>query len=65
MSDVVELSLRAPLSEPLDVEGVTADRVAGLSECEIAGLPVRLGTREARLGDFFDVRGGRSARMRA
>lgn len=67
MSDavnVVTLSLRAPLSEPLDVEGVTADRVAGLSEREIAGLPVRLGAREARLGDFFDVRGGRSVRMR-
>jgi formylmethanofuran dehydrogenase subunit C len=54
--NVVTLSLRAPLSEPLDVEGVTADRVAGLSEREIAGLPVRLGAR--------DVRGGRSVRMR-
>ena len=64
MSDAVTLSLRAPLSEPLDVEGVTADRVAALSEREIAGLPVRLCAREARLGDFFDVRGGRSARMR-
>ena len=64
MSDVVTLSLRAPLSEPLDVEGVTADRVAGLSEREIAGLPVRLGAREGRLGDFFDVQGGRSGRMR-
>jgi formylmethanofuran dehydrogenase subunit C len=62
--NVVTLSLRAPLSEPLDVEGITADRVAGLSEREIAALPVRLGAREARLGDFFDVRGGRSARMR-
>jgi formylmethanofuran dehydrogenase subunit C len=62
--NVVTLSLRAPLSEPLDVEGVTADRVAGLSEGEIAGLSVRLGARDARLGDFFDVRGGRSVRMR-
>jgi len=64
MSGVVTVSLRAPLTEPLQVEGLTADRVAGLSECEIAALPVWLGTRKARLGDFFDVKGQRSDRLR-
>ena len=64
MSDVVTVSLRAPLTEPLHVEGLTADRVAGLSECEIAALPAWLGARMARLGDFFDVKGQRSDRLR-
>jgi formylmethanofuran dehydrogenase subunit C len=64
VSDVVTLSLRAALVEPLEVDGVTADRVAGLSQHEIAALPVWLGAREARLGDFFDVRGERSDRVR-
>jgi formylmethanofuran dehydrogenase subunit C len=63
-SDVVTVSLRAPLTEPVRVEGLTADRVAGLSECEIAALPAWLGTRRARLGDFFDVKGERSDRVR-
>ena len=64
MSDVVTVSPRAPVTEPLQVEGLTADRVAGLSECEIAALPAWLGARKARLGDFFDVKGQRSDRLR-
>src|SRR5215470_6330794 len=64
MSDVITVSLRAPLTDPLQVEGLTADRVAGLSECEIAALPASLGARQARLGDFFDVKGERSDRLR-
>jgi formylmethanofuran dehydrogenase subunit C len=63
-SDVITVTLRAPLIEPLRVEGLTADRVAGLSECEIAALPAWLGARKARLGDFFDVKGERSDRVR-
>jgi len=63
-SDVVTVSLRAPVSQPLQVEGLTADRVAGLSQCEIAALPAWLGARKARLGDFFDVKGERSDRLR-
>src|SRR5215467_10982491 len=62
--DVVTVSLRAPLTEPLRVEGLTADRVAVLSECEISALPAWEGPRKARLGDFFDVRGQRSDRLR-
>jgi formylmethanofuran dehydrogenase subunit C len=63
-ANAVTLSLRAPLAEPLDVDGVTADRVAGLSAREIADLPVWLGGRAARTGDFFDVKGERSATLR-
>lgn len=64
MSDAVTLSLRAPLDGRLDVDCVAADRFALLAEREIAGLPVWLGARQAQLGDFFDVRGERSARLR-
>ena len=64
MSDVVTLSRRGTAEGPLEVEGVTADRIAGLGEREIASLPVRVGSRAAKLGDFFDVRGGRAARVR-
>lgn len=64
MSDTVTLSLRAPVDAGLDVHGVTADRLAGLAEREIAALPVWLDARRAELGDFFSVRGGRSGRVR-
>ena len=64
MSDTVTLSLRAPVDAALDVDGVTADRLAGLAEREIAALPAWLGARKAELGDFFSVRGERSARVR-
>jgi formylmethanofuran dehydrogenase subunit C len=64
VSDVVALTLRTVPGEPLDVDGLTADRVSSLSEREIAALPAWLGAREARLGDFFDVKGERSSRVR-
>ena len=49
---------------PLEAEGVRPDAFASLSESEIAGLPVRWGKEKLRLGDFFEVRGGRSAELR-
>jgi formylmethanofuran dehydrogenase subunit C len=64
LSDVVTLSLRSAPDRAVEVEGLTADHLAGLAEQEIAQLPVWVGTRMARLGDFFDVKGGRSARVR-
>jgi len=64
VSEFVTLSLRATFEGQLDVEGVAADRFADRSEREIAALPARLGARTARLGDFFDVRGERSTRVR-
>jgi formylmethanofuran dehydrogenase subunit C len=64
VSDIVTLTLRAVPGEPLDVDSLAADRISSLSEREIAALPAWLGAREARLGDFFEVRGERSNRVR-
>ena len=64
MSDTVTLALRTPLDTALEVERVTADRFADLSERDIAALPVWVGARRAQLGEFFTVRGERSSRVR-
>jgi formylmethanofuran dehydrogenase subunit C len=63
MSEIVTLRLRTVLAAPLEVDGVTADRCAQLAEREIAALPVWTGAHVAELGDFFEVRGERSARV--
>jgi formylmethanofuran dehydrogenase subunit C len=60
----VVLSLRASPDAALDVSCVAPDRFATLDEGEIAALPVWSGAVEARLGDFFSIDGGRSARVR-
>ena len=64
MSETITLTCRGAVESPLEVDGLTPDRLAGLAEAEIASLGVRAGTRVARLGDFFTVRGGRSDRVR-
>ena len=63
MSAVVALELRAPVDGVVETDGVTPDRFAALGEREIAALPVWAGTRQGALGDFFKVRGERSARV--
>jgi formylmethanofuran dehydrogenase subunit C len=63
VSETVTLTLRSPLSEPVDAEGLTADRIASLNEAELGALPVLVGRTEAPLGDLFTIRGGRSARV--
>lgn len=64
MTGVVTLTLRAPLEQHLDLEGVDPARLADLSEKEIAKLPVWLGGRELDLGSVFAVRGERAAHVR-
>lgn len=64
MSEAVTLTLRARLDAPIEVTGITADNVAALGEREIADLAVFHGRHRARVGDFFDVRGERSAMLR-
>lgn len=64
MSDAVLLTPRGRIDFPLEADCVAPDRFAELEEREIARLPVWVGALEARLGDFFDVRGGRSASVR-
>jgi formylmethanofuran dehydrogenase subunit C len=61
---VVTLTLRAVIDAPLDVDGITPDRLATLSAHEIAALPVWAGGRAAAVGDFFSIGGERSATVR-
>ena len=63
MSAVVALELRTPIDGVVETDGVTPDRLATLGEREIAALPAWAGTRQGALGDFFKVRGERSARV--
>jgi formylmethanofuran dehydrogenase subunit C len=63
VSDAVVLTLRSRLDRPLDVSGVTPDRCAGLSQDEIAALPVWAGATRVALGDVFDIRGERALRL--
>jgi formylmethanofuran dehydrogenase subunit C len=58
MSTRISLRARGDLAGALDVEGVTGDRLAQLSESEISRLPVWHSGRRSQLGEFFDVRGG-------
>ena len=64
MSQSVTLTLRGPLDSLLEIEGITGDRMAALSEREIAALPALTGSKLAKLGDFFDVKGERSSDVR-
>ena len=64
MSESVSLSFRPGIEDVVDLDGVTADRFALLSQREIESLPAWIGGRQARLGDLFDIRGERSDRVR-
>ena len=64
MSVTIELTLRTPVRGTIEVAGLTPDRLAMLSEREIADLPVFEGRNRARVGDFFAVRGGHAAAVR-
>jgi len=64
MSNHVTLTLRAPLDEWIDAESVVPVTFATLTEAEIAALPVWVGRDRRRIGDHFEVKGGRSASIR-
>ncbi len=53
----VRLTLKEALSTPLEAEVLCPDVVDGLTAAEIADLPVYLGKRCLRLGEFFAVEG--------
>jgi formylmethanofuran dehydrogenase subunit C len=61
MSTRITLRPRAGITGSLEVDGLAADRLAALSEHEIAQLPVWHSGRRALLGEFFDVRGSHAA----
>ena len=50
-----KLTLRTPSAIPLDLEGITPQRVLHLSPREVAELPVFHGNCSEPLGEFFDV----------
>jgi formylmethanofuran dehydrogenase subunit C len=58
------LSLREPLTVPLETEGLAPDRLAGLRRGEIEALTVWHGNRRAQLADFFTVSGDGDEDMR-
>src|SRR5690606_10681301 len=62
---VVVLEPRAEPAVPLQAPGIRPDAFAALDEAEIARLPVWHGNETARAGDFFRVKGGRSAEVRS
>src|SRR4051794_32509534 len=50
-----KLTLRAPSSIPLELDGILPERISELSPLEVAKLPVQFGNRSEALGAFFDV----------
>jgi formylmethanofuran dehydrogenase subunit C len=64
VSGVVSLRLRAAVPATVEADRLAPDRSAAMSEAEIARLPLWVGRRQASVGDFFTVRGGRSEHLR-
>ena len=59
----VVATLKHELATPLEVEALSPDVIVGLTHAEILALPVFLGNRQLRLGDFFEVKGEKSASL--
>jgi formylmethanofuran dehydrogenase subunit C len=51
----LHLTLHTQPDVPLEAEAITPDRFSGLSETQIADVPIMHGNRSAKLGDFFRV----------
>lgn len=51
----ITLSLKGPLSLPIEAENISPDCFKGLSKAEIAALPILLGRRQISIGDLFDI----------
>lgn len=64
MIEAVTFTVRDGVAEVAEVDGITPDRISTMDAQEIALLPIRIGRREAQVGDLFAVHGGRSSRMR-
>lgn len=56
-----KLTLRVASPIPVEVYGVTPERVAGLSALDVAKLPTHHGNRATPLGELFDVAPSRLA----
>lgn len=64
MSNAIILRARGGRRSPAVVEGLAADRLAALSEQEIARLPAAHGRHRCQLGDLFEIRGGHASQVR-
>jgi formylmethanofuran dehydrogenase subunit C len=51
------LTYRAAATVPVELEGITPDRLAGLSRAEIERLEIQRGNRRVPLAELFDVAG--------
>ena len=60
---MIRLTIRTVLAQVIEIDGLTPDRTASLSQSEISSLPVLVGSRREALGDFFTVQGERSDRL--
>ena len=60
---MIHLILRGALDQVIEIDGLTPDRTASLSQSDISSLPVLVGSRREALGDFFTVQGERSDRI--
>jgi formylmethanofuran dehydrogenase subunit C len=54
---MLTLTLRVPPTLPLELDGLTPDRLAGLSAADVAKRPLPCGNRTDLLGEFFAVAG--------
>jgi len=63
MSDWITLTARA-VDAPIALDDLDPARLAELSAADIGAVPVFAGRQRAALGDFFDVSGERSTRVR-
>ena len=63
MSDRITLTLRQPLTESMEVDGLAPDQLAMLGTNEIAALPMWAGAERAQIGDLFAIDGERSDRV--
>jgi len=60
----ITLTLQTTPTVPLEAEVITPDRLTGLSQTEMAALPVQYGNQKATLGDFFQVTGTSNGEVR-
>jgi formylmethanofuran dehydrogenase subunit C len=60
----LKLTLHTAPEAPLEAEALSPDRLAGLSESEVAALPVLHGNETLPVGDFFTVSGRANGELR-
>ena len=60
---MIRLTLRSSLDQTIEIDGLTPDRTASLSQADISSLSVLIGSGRAAVGDFFTVNGERSDRV--